>query len=278
QIREAIIDVTDSNARVISPPVVIRGPDAPPAPARSTPLKSRLTRFAFESKALGETRRGTIYVPAASPDAPRLPVIYLADGATFQFAPILEAAVRDGRASPAIIVGIDSADGFVPDCGKPYCDRRNLDYQSSQEAGETRPDPQFTRHLNFVADELVPWIEANYPASSRRQDRIVAGYSSGAAWAFAAAALRPDLFGNVLGMSAGSAATMHHAEALGNARIYTGAGTFEPTFLASTRERARRAKAAGAEVRFREVLAGHSMAMWDILFAEGISWLLPSGR
>lgn len=275
RIREALIDVTDSNAQMLQPPDVIRGPDAPPAPPIAHPLAGRLIPFTFDSAALGETRQGTIYLPADVPKGVQLPSIYLADGATWQFAPILEAAVRDGRAAPAIIVGIDSADGFVPNCGKSVCDRRNLDYIAYQAHGDAEPDPQFSRHLRFVADELVPWIEANYPASPRREDRVAAGFSSGAAWAFAAAALRPELFGKVLGMSSGSRATIPYAGRLGSARIYTGAGLFEPYFLVPTRERARLARAAGADVRFRELVAGHSMAMWDILFADGVAWLLP---
>lgn len=259
--REAIIDVMNSGAAKLVDAEIVRGPEALPAPPKATPLAGTLTLFKYESAALGETRGGMIYVPAGVADGARLPVIYLADGATTQFAPILEAAVRDGRAAPAMIVGIHSADGYVAGCGKRNCDRRNLDYIANQTLGETEPDAQFLRHLRFVADELVPWVEARYPASPRHQDRIVAGYSSGAAWAFATAALRPAMFGNVLGMSSGSAATIHLAGALKTTRIYTGAGIFEPSFLKATRERARLARAAGADVLLREMIAGHSMSM-----------------
>lgn len=275
RIRETILDVTDSNAATIIPPEVIRGPLAPAAPPTAEPLRGKLIPLAFASTALDETRTGTIYVPPDVPADARLPVIYLADGGTGQFAPILEAAIRDGRAAPAMIVGVDSADGFVEGCGETYCDRRNLEYQSTQGTGPTRPDRPFARHLRFVADELRPYVEATYPASQRREDRIVAGYSSGAAWAYAAAALRSELFGAVLGMSAGSPLTLHHAATLKATRVFTGAGLFEPSFLRGTRARAALARHAGADVRLREVLAGHSMAMWDILFADGVAWLLP---
>ncbi len=129
--------------------------------------------------------------------------------------------------------------------------------------------------MQFVTDEVVPLIESRYPVSRRREDRITAGHSNGASWALAAAALRPDLFGGVIAMSSGSSATADGAGRLGNARVYAGAGLFEPEFLEATRRAAETARRAGADVRFRTFVGGHSRTMWDVIFAEGVAWLLP---
>jgi enterochelin esterase-like enzyme len=142
-------------------------------------------------------------------------------------------------------------------------------------SGESTP---FGSHMAFVAGELVPFVERNYPASPRREDRIVAGHSAGAAWAFGAAEHRPDLFGAVLAMSSRSRAAVRDAHRLRGARVYAGAGTFDDGFIAPTRDSVAAATAAGADGRFREVVGGHSRLVWEVLFTEGLAWLVPPGR
>ena len=262
-------------------PAVIRGPNAPALAREADPLRGTIRWVDLDSAVLGERRSLSIYVPPDLEPNSRLPVIYLADAATHGYAPILEAAVAEGRAAPAIIVGIPSgseqaAQGCVPSLGA--CTRRNLEYLSHASEAGAGPDSPFGRHLRFVADEVVPFLERTYPASPRREARIVAGHSSGAAWAFSAAARRPELFGAVIGLSAGGRGSADDARLIADARVYAGAGTFEPNFLSATRRRAELAREAGAEVRFREIVSGHSMVMWKIMFADAAAWLLPPSR
>lgn len=270
---EALLDVAHVPARHFVPPVPVRGAHTPPAPAHASPLMGRIERISLHSAALREQRVLFVYIP---PDTglsgERFPVVYLADGATAQFAPIAEAAARDGRASRIILVGLPSSTDEVTTCRAAQCDRRSLEYLPDLENGE---DTHFSRHLNFVTDELIPLIEGRYSVSTRREDRIVAGYSNGGAWALAAAQARPDFFGNVLAMSSGSRAAAEGARRLGGVRVYGGAGLFEPGYLRRTREAVETARRAGADVRFREMVAGHSPAMWEVLFADGIAWLAP---
>ena len=273
--KEAVFDVGTAGPGGAKTLAIFRGPASPSAPKLSRPLRGTIAPLAIKSRALGEVRRGSVYVPPGIPPQARLPVIYLADGATSNFAPILESAIREGRAAPAIIVGIDSAQGTVDGC-IDKCDRRGLEYLVDWNHTETMGSSPFGRHLRFVVDELVPYIEAHYPASPNRQDRVTAGYSNGAAWALAAAEARPDLFGKVLAMSSGSKAVGDYGYRLKDSRVFAGAGILEGgTMHQRTREVAEAAKRAGADVRFRELVAGHSFLLWDILFAEGVSWLLP---
>jgi enterochelin esterase-like enzyme len=127
-----------------------------------------------------------------------------------------------------------------------------------------------------VTDELIPFVEREYPASPRREDRVTAGYSNGASWALAAAEQRPDLFGNVLAMSATSHMAAAQGARLAGTRVYAGAGLFEQSFHDITLSAVRTAGAAGARTVWRPIVSGHSRLMWDILFADGIAWLLPA--
>ncbi|MET1112612.1 MAG: alpha/beta hydrolase-fold protein [Allosphingosinicella sp.] len=271
---QAMLDVVLLSGPVFEPPEPLRGIDAPPAPAVSEVPQARLFSRSVSSTALNGEREVTIYLPTGIGEGRRVPVIYLADGESARgYAGIFEAALAKGEVEPAMIVGIHSAKGVEPNCHAAHCDRRNLEYIPDSHGVDAR---HFTNHLRFVADELIPYIERRYPASRRREDRIVAGFSSGAVWAFSAAAIRSDVFGGVLGMSSGSGSTVSLASGIGNARIYAGAGLFEPKFLDATSRRVELARAAGSEAEFTSHVSGHSSIMWDVLFHEGASWLLPS--
>ena len=275
KIREALIDVGYSSERTADSGDVIRGPDAPPAPPVADPLGGRIDRVPIASAALGETRGISVYVPPKTDPQARLPVIYLADGEVAHYAPIAEAAVRDGRAAPAILVGIVPAYGPASNCRMTPCDRRMLDYVIDQSAEAPLGDTPFGRHMRFVTDEVMPFVESHYPASRLREDRVVAGYSNGGSWALAAAEMRPDLFGNVLAMSAGTRGVQERASLLRGTRIFAGAGLFEDDFRNRLSVIARVARSAGSDVRFQVMVSGHSRLMWDVLFANGIAHLLP---
>ncbi|HZF96180.1 MAG TPA: alpha/beta hydrolase-fold protein [Allosphingosinicella sp.] len=271
---EALLDVMHLPSRRPPIPIPIRGVRAPPAPARAEPLAGRIETFQHRSDALGEERWVSVYLPPDIAPGEQLPLVYLTDQATVFYAPLAEAAAREGRARRAIVVGLSPGRGEIA-CGAERCDRRGLEYLLDLEGSQA--GTWFARHMMFVADEIIPLIESRYPVSRRREDRIAAGHSNGASWALAAAAMRPDLFGGVIAMSSGSAATADAAGRLANARIYAGAGLFEPEFVATTERAADTARRAGADVRYRTFVGGHSRTMWEIIFADGIAWLLPTG-
>lgn len=278
RLREALIDVGFTSDRSMSADDVLRGPEAPPAPPAAAPLRGRIESHPIESRALGETRGFAVYMPPDIPAEARLPVIYLADGDVPRFAPIAEAAVREGRAAPAIIVGIVPRYGPAPSCSTTPCDRRMLDFLIDRSAEAPLGDTPFGRYMRYVTDEVMPFVDANYPASRRREDRITAGYSNGGSWALAAAEMRPDLFGNVIAMSSGTTGVLERANLLKDARIFAGAGMFEQRFLQRTSNIVEAARAAGADVEMRVLVSGHSPLMWDVLFADGIARLLPPTR
>jgi enterochelin esterase-like enzyme len=247
-----------------------RGPDAEPVPSRLEVAPETITTIDLPSKNLGRSRRVTVYVPAGTPIGSRLPVLYLGDGSTRAFAPIAAAAVRDGRAKPAVLVGIDAASS--KDCGD--CDARGEEYVP--EFGANDPQGRYQRHQRFVIEELIPYIEANYPVSTARKERAIGGYSNGAVWALTTAARHPELFGGALVMSAGAKSAVDGAARLKTVRVFAGAGVFEPNFHDRTSRAVAVAQVAGGEARFREVVGGHAQSTWDLIFGDGYRWLFPA--
>jgi enterochelin esterase-like enzyme len=271
--REAVLDVLHLPARSSAGPVTVRGPEAPPAPPRILPPAGRIELITVQSAALGEARDLVVYVPPDISPGERLPVVYLADGrATEHYGAIAEAAARDRRAARVIIAGLSSALP-QPGCANIECDLRTLEYYVDTEPHDE--SGRFGRHMRFVTNEVLPLVESRFPASPRREDPIVAGFSNGGAWALSAAQLRPELFGNVLAMSSGSPAAAAGAGRLGTVRVFAGAGLYEPEFLRTTRAAAELARRSGAHVRYRELVSGHSQSTWELLFAEGLAWLMP---
>ncbi len=247
-----------------------RGPDAEPVPSRLEVAPETITTIDLPSGNLDGRRRVTVYVPAGTPIGSRLPALYLGDGSTRAFAPIAAAAVRDGRARAAVLVGIDAASS--KDCGD--CDARAGEYVP--EFGADDPQGRYQRHQRFFIDELLPYIEANYPVSSLRKDRTIGGYSNGAVWALTTAERYPALFGGALAMSAGAKSAADGAARLKTVRVFAGAGVFEPSFYDRTSRAVAVAQAAGGEARFREVVGGHAQSTWDLIFADGYRWLFPA--
>lgn len=278
RVREALIDAGSFPGPDLEPPDVIRGPDAPPAPPEVRPLRGRVDTVQLPSAILGETRRVSIYLPPDIAEGAKLPTIYMADGDAAGFASIAEASVRDGRSAPAIIVGITPGQGTARGCKAEPCDQRMLDYVIDHSLAQPFVETPFGRHLRYVTDEIIPYVERTCPASPRRQDRVTSGYSNGGAWALAAAERRPDVFGNVLAMSSGSKQAAADGALLKDARVYAGGGLFEGNFRTRSLAAADAARAAGADAIGRTVVSCHSRLMWNILFADGIAWLLPPKR
>jgi enterochelin esterase family protein len=120
----------------------------------------KVTYRLYHSKTLGTTRPLLVYTPPAFDPAKKYPVLYLIHGgsdteetwtkvgrANF----IADNLIAQGKAKPMIIV--------MPN-------------------GNVRPKPMadFTKD---VINDIIPFVEANYPASSASQDRAVAGFSVG---------------------------------------------------------------------------------------------------
>ncbi|WP_448248417.1 alpha/beta hydrolase [Thalassotalea agariperforans] len=121
------------------------------------------------------------------------PVIYINDGPTAF--PIISGTLRPGISSgmfePAILVGISYA------IGESGMNSRIRDFTPklapSWNSHITGGAPQF---LDFVADEVVPFVENNFRASSNH--RTLTGHSLGGLFSVFALATKPELFSSYI--------------------------------------------------------------------------------
>lgn len=118
--------------------------------------------FTLDSAAMGEARQINVYLPPKQAGR-RYPVVYMPDGGMAEDFPhvatTIDAAIRAGRMAPVILVGIENTQR-----------RRDMTGPTSVAADhEIAPvvggSAQFR---GFIARELIPHIEASYPANGQR--------------------------------------------------------------------------------------------------------------
>lgn len=254
---------------------ILRGKHAPPELARRAPPPERLTHVALPSRWLGEARDVTIYVPPDHAALAGVPMFILADDLARDFAPIVEAAIIAGKLKPVMLVGIAAAPPR-PQCTGIACDRRGGEYKLSFNRGDWSATSPYGRHLRFVIDEVIPYVEARYPALTQRSPRIVAGSSNGGDWAFSAAALRSDIFRGAVALSASGALGADQTKGLARSCVFGGLGSFEGDYLPLTTKTLMLARQAGAVTRFQTFVGGHEQNSWAHLFADAAPWMVAA--
>ena len=174
--------------------MALRETEGPAGAPWERPLAGALDRLVVESELLagnplGDPARRPLYVyrPPGSGPA-ELPSVYVIQGYTGQldmwlgrsaFEPTsierLDALFAGGDCPPAIVVFVDA-----------WTSRGGSQFLNSSSTG---------RYLDYLCDEVVPFVDARYPTAASRDHRGIAGKSSGGYGAMVAPMLRPDVFG-----------------------------------------------------------------------------------
>ena len=244
-------------------PQLYRGPAAPPKPAAATVLQGRISEAAIRSRYLGESRRLTIYTPPGFDPARRYPVVYMADGVFRKDDPkIIEPLILAGDIPPIVMIavwpGIDAKDTLL----------RSKEYLAGWPDGTAR----FAKSESFLLNEVIPLAEARYGASDKAGERLITGYSSGAAWAVSMGARHPQVFGQAAAFSLGWAGAEKGVDTPGRARLFLAAGSLEPTYYKATLALAERARRSGDEVVLRKLVSGHDDNAWRPMLVEALRW------
>jgi enterochelin esterase-like enzyme len=244
------------------PPPTVRhfhGSDAMPLPVIPENLRGKAYERTLSSRFLKEDRQISVYIPPGA-KLRGLPVLFMADGqATVAFARAIEPVIVSGRAAPFAIVGIHTPPSqfSVGDTFDASRDRRSQEYLLG-----ISPDA-YAKHMKFFIEEVVPWASLEYGFSSAREDRAVFGFSSGAAFAAAAALQHPEIFGDALLFSIGF--TQLPARPTGALpHFHLVAGELEPDFLASTRTVREVVAGWGADATLNVYMSGHDQLMWQV--------------
>jgi enterochelin esterase-like enzyme len=237
-----------------------RGPKAEP----KLPLTEKLTGRHFvvpmASPNLGETRKVGVYLPPNFDPGLRYPVIYMADGQGAGYlARLIELLILSGKAPPLVLVGLHNGG-----------ERRSQDYLINR---KDTPDG-FAAHERFFLQEVMPRAEKEWGASNRREDRMLLGHSSGAAWAVDTALRNPELFANVYATSFGWGERKDLARPQ-PIRFFFAAGELEGPFRRRTGQLADAAKAGGHQVTFKAVVAGHSPMVTQAYVDDALAAAFP---
>jgi enterochelin esterase-like enzyme len=239
-------------------------PGALPAPEFDDPqgeVVANVVMHVLRSPALDTWLRVWVALPLGyDPDATRYPTLYLYDGEGYMLsarAPqLLDTLLNNGEIGHAIAVFVERPDGYVAD----------------EQYGR--------RAASFLADELVPWIDAHYATSSDPADRVAGGASVGAAVGLYAALERPEVFGRVLAQSPVPLPFAEYTMALleRNAErglapplCYVDVGRYEPALVVEHVQSLCSALLAyHARVSYQEFAGDHSFVGWRTTLADAL--------
>lgn len=209
-------------------------------PTPSTAISvGRLEIVELPSRVFDNTRNVRIWLPTGYDDPANrsrsYPVLYLNDGqnvfdastAAFgsewkadETATALQGA---GRTEAVVIVAIDNAGRRRGTEYLPYLDRSN----------PSERDPQGARYGDFLATEVLPFVEDRYRVARQREGRALGGSSYGALVTMHVAISRPELFSRLLLESPSFYVDDRHilrdarAATLSVDRVFLGVGTNE---------------------------------------------------
>ncbi|MFN8843738.1 MAG: alpha/beta hydrolase, partial [Chryseotalea sp.] len=142
--------------------------------------------YRISSEYLGYDVQYKIYTPKLYANLSNLPVIYVTDGHEYADAQL-----------GSMVITLDNliAQSVIPPVIAVFIDPRNPD-----NIGSNRRMTEYTGNLNFanfIGEELVTEIDANYKTSANPSDRIILGTSLGGLNSAFIALEKPSVFGNI---------------------------------------------------------------------------------
>jgi enterochelin esterase-like enzyme len=248
---------------------VWRGPNAPAAPVQTQRLRGTERRVEFLSKALLEKRNIWLYLPPNHDAKKSTRVVYLADGASVPgLARVLEPAILAGRVPPVILVGAEPGLSSGPDANNISRNTRAQEYLP-----DVNP-ARFRAHETFFVEELRAWAESQLGASTKREDRVVNGFSNGGQFALQMGLRHPDVYAHVVAISTAGKTFLLTRSALGvvPADFFLVAGTLEP-YIKQSRHFSTELQRAGARIKSNEWVSGHDVQVWVETLPSALEWV-----
>ncbi len=262
-------------------------PDESRTRKRDGIVRGTLETHELESPALGNARRVWVYTPprrvnARAADTP-LPWLLAFDAGTYLAQMFVHRIVdnlcADGIIAPTMVVPVDN----------PSAESRNLELPSSEP------------FVQFLAQELVPWLRDRYPLSREAADSFVTGASYVGLAALWAGYRLSHIFGNVIAQGAslwwgpGHRLDVPRNEGIYRRewlideferasklplRIWLEVGLLEhPIFMLASNRRLRRIlESKGYDLRYLEPAGGHETAVWRGTLARALAEMLPRPR
>jgi enterochelin esterase-like enzyme len=174
--------------------VALRELDGPAGPPWEQPLRGTLDRLVVESERLagnplGDPARRPLYVysPPGVGAGP-VPAVYLIQGFTGQ----LDMWLGRDAFEPT---QIERYDHLFATTDTPPGLLVFVDAWTSLGGSQFLNSPATGPYMDYLCDEVVPFVDSRYPTISDRDHRAIAGKSSGGYGAMVTPMRRPDVFG-----------------------------------------------------------------------------------
>ncbi len=232
-----------------------------------------LKELFFESKALSGPRRVVLYLPARFRPTRRYDLLVVHDGPEYLMYSSMK-AVLDNLIYRLEIPGLIVA--FT------HPERRLTEYANHEP------------HARYLAEELVPFLEKEFPLLGEPRSRCLMGASFGAVASLSTAWRYPGFFGRLLLQSGSFAFTDIGTHQKGpvfdpvvdfmnafrghprevSEKVFVSCGTYE-ALIYENRSLVPFLQKAGMEVRYVEARDGHNWENWRDRMREGLSWLFP---
>ncbi|MFZ0041230.1 MAG: alpha/beta hydrolase-fold protein [Solirubrobacteraceae bacterium] len=174
----------------------LREVEGPPGRPWDRELAGSVDRIVVQSELLasnplGDPARRPLYVyrpPRVAPGTIPVPSVYVIQGFTGQ----LDMWTSRSAFEPNIFERIDAmfAAGDCPDAVIVF-----VDAWTSRGGSQFLNSTSTGRYLDYLCDEVVPFVDARYPTLADRAHRGLSGKSSGGYGAMVVPMLRPDVFG-----------------------------------------------------------------------------------
>lgn len=226
-----------------------------------------LTQHTLDSTHLNQTRTFFVYQPASQLIGQQLPSVYIHDGGDYlnliDAPAILDRLIADGDIPPLVAV-------FVPPIN------RELEYNRDK------------AYINFIADELVPFVQETYDTDPAPAQTGTMGVSLGGLMAVSLGTSRPETFGLVGGYS-GAYALDNDAlifqiggQSPPPIRLYLVVGSYETAIggndtdgnlLEANQRLVQVLQSRGYAFEYVEAHEGHSWGLWQGYFGAGLRWL-----
>lgn len=225
------------------------------------------------SQAFGEQRECQIYLPATFRRNRDYPLLIVHDGIDYlryaDFQNVLDNLIHRLEIPPLIVAMTQSPN-------------RLSEYAGSDQ------------HARFVSDDLLPYMQTNFPLLDRAQSRCLMGASFGGVASLHAAWKAPHVFGNLL-LQSGSFAfsdlgrhkrgavfdpvvdfmNAFRSDSVAPAeRIFISCGMYE-SLIYENRSLVPHLQQKGVEVRFEEARDAHNWQNWRDRLRIGLSWVFP---
>jgi enterochelin esterase-like enzyme len=232
-----------------------------------------LKEMMFESEALGSPRRVVLYLPARFRPTRRYDLLVVHDGPEYLKYSGME-TVLDNLIYRLEIPGMIVA--FT------HPEKRLVEYAN------------YEPHARYLVEELIPFLETEFPLLSGPRHRGLMGASFGAVASLSTAWRYPNYFGRLLLQSGSFAFTdigehqkgpvfdpvvefmnrfRENAKEISE-KIFVSCGTYE-ALIYENRSLVPFLQRAGMDVRYVESRDGHNWENWRDRMREGLSWLFP---